>query len=248
MLRITLAAFALAAPVVAFAQAAPQPASRAASSAMAKPAKAFQIVDPATVEPTRLLPAPNPAGSSAEALELAQLHQLINGTSAARMEQARWDDSHEDPAIFDGVVGHRLEDLPATWALLLTVANDASLAGGLAKTHFARTRPWGVDATLPNCDAGKGKSPIHSYPSGHSVLGYSVGYALAQLIPARSGAILDRAQDYALSREICGVHFPSDTEASHVIGSLVAAKVLADPRMQSRIVAARTELDRLASR
>lgn len=61
-------------------------------------------------------------------------------------------------------------------------------------------------------------------------------------------AIFDGVVGYALSREICGVHFPSDTEASHVIGTLVAATILADRRVQPRIAAARAELGELASR
>ena len=209
---------------------------------MAKPQKHFEIIDPAQVVPARLLPPPPAAGSPAEALELAQLRQLIAGTSPARMEQAKWDDEHEDPAIFNEAVGRDLKSLPATWALLVTVQNDAGLAGSLAKNYFGRIRPWGADATLPNCDAGKGKKPLGSYPSGHSVLGYSVGWTLAQLMPDKATAILAKAGDYALSREICGVHFSSDAEASHVVGTYVAATILADPRMASRIVAARAEL------
>lgn len=103
-------------------------------------------------------------------------------------------------------------------------------------------RPWGVDPTLPSCDAGKGKKPTRSYPSGHSVLGYSVGLTLAELVPAKADAILAKARDYALSREICGVHFPSDTEASHALASIVATRLLADPKVADQVAAARTEL------
>lgn len=158
------------------------------------------------------------------------------------MAQAKWDDAHEDPSIFDEVTGRKLATMPATWALLRTVQNDADLATNLAKAHFARTRPWGVDPSLPNCDAGKGKKTVGSYPSGHSVVGYSVGWALAQLMPDKAAAILARAQDYALSREICGVHFPSDTEASHVVGTVIAARLFADPRLAPRIATAKLEI------
>lgn len=241
-MRILVSALALAVlPLTAVsAQTTPVPA--------AKPEKAFEILNPATVVPDQLLPAPPIAGSPAEATELAQLHKLIAGTSPARMEQAKWDDAHEDPTIFNAVVGRDLKTLPETWALLITVQNDTALAGNLAKDHFARTRPWGVDATMPNCDAGKGKKPTRSYPSGHSVLGYSVGWTLAQLLPAKAPAILARAQDYALSREICGVHFASDTEASHVVATYAAGLILADPRMAPRIAAARVELAQITGR
>jgi acid phosphatase (class A) len=206
----------------------------------AKPAKHFEIIDPAAVAPERMLPAPPAAGSPAEAMELAQLHQLIAAASPARLEQAKWDDTHEDPAIFNAVVGRDLRTLPATWALLNTVQNEADRAADLAKVYFARTRPWGVDATMPRCD--DGPKPTRSYPSGHSMLGYSVGLTLAQLVPAKAPAILDRARDYALSRQLCGAHFPSDTEASHALGAYVASLVLTDPRIAPRLAAARAEL------
>ena len=216
-----------------------------AASAVAQPvptAKRFELLDPATLVPDQMLPAPAPAWSPYEALELAMVRQVIATASPARMEQAKWDDAHEDPAIFDQAVGRKLATLPATWALLLTVQHESDLAADLAKDHFARVRPWGVDRSLPNCDAGKGKQPTRSYPSGHSSLGYSVGWMLAELVPEKARAIMARAQDYALSREICGVHFPSDTEASHVLGTLTAARLYADPRLAPRIAAARAEL------
>lgn len=235
-MRILVSALALAAlPLTAVS-------AQTTAAPAAKPETRLEVITAAAVAPERLLPAPPAAGSPAEALELAQLHQLIAGTSPARMEQARWDDAHEDPAIFNEVVGRDLKTLPATWALLSTIQNDANFAANLSKEHFARTRPWGVDATLPNCDAGKGKKPTRGYPSGHSSLSYSVGWALAQLLPSKSQAILDRAHEYALSREICGVHFRSDTDASHVLGTYVASLILADPRLAARVAAARSEL------
>ena len=61
-------------------------------------------------------------------------------------------------------------------------------------------------------------------------------------MPERAPQIPARAADYALSREYCAVNFPSDTEASHAVGTFVAARLLADPRLATRIAAARAEL------
>jgi acid phosphatase (class A) len=227
--------------LIAAALAASATAQTVAAHADAAP-KQFALLDPAGFAPDRTLPPPPAAGSAEEKGELATLRRLIEATTPARMDRARWDDAHEDPSIFDDAAGRKLAGLPATWALLELVHNDADLAANLAKDHFARVRPWGADPSLPNCDAGKGKKPGRSYPSGHATLGYSVGWALAQLLPNRAPAILARARDYALSREICGVHFPSDVEASHLIGTLAAARLFADPRLADRIAAARKEL------
>jgi len=227
---------------VAILLAAPVHAQQAAAPAPAAISQQYEILDTADFAPEKMLPPPPEQGSALETLELKQLRSLIGQTSADRMKQAQWDDLHEDPAIFDAVLGVPLQSLPMTWALLKTVQNEGDVAAAMAKRHFNRTRPWGVDPTLPNCDTGKGKKPNNGYPSGHSTLGYSVGFVLAHIIPAKATAILARAQDYALSRQICGVHFASDTEASHVIGSLVAHRLLASPKLADRIAQARIEL------
>ena len=236
-LNLLIAASLIAAPAIVQAQATPV-------AHATKPVKVLELLHAEDFPADALVQAPPAPGSDVEKLELAYLHALINGTSAERMEQARRDDALEDPTIYNQVMGVDLKTLPATWALLHMVHNDADIIADGAKNHFARTRPWGVDPTLPNCDAGKGKKPTRSYPSGHSTLGYSVGLMLATLAPTKATAVLDRARDYALSREICGVHFPSDTEASHVIGTIVVERILANPAAAPRIAAARAELAR----
>ena len=111
-----------------------------------------------------------------------------------------------------------------------------------AKEHFRRIRPYRTDPTLPHC--GKGKGVDDSYPSGHSAFAWSTGWTLAQLMPDRAAAILDRARDYAEGREICAVHYPSDVEAGHAVGQLVADRLLHDPRLADQVAAARAELAR----
>lgn len=196
----------------------------------------------ADVDPVLTLPKPFARGSDAEKAELAEVHQIVASASPARLAQAKWDDEHEDPALFDGVLGVKLETMPATWALLKSVQEEGDAAADVSKVYFARTRPWAVDPTLANCDAGRNASPLRSYPSGHSTLGYSVGFVLAHLVPEKADIILARAADYAMSRMVCGVHFPSDTEASHVVGTIVATKLLTNPDFVARMAAARAEL------
>ena len=242
-----LACRALTATVLGAAIGQPAMAQAVPGVAAVKPAKTFIVLREGDLVPAQILPAPPVRGSAEEKAELADLHHLIDSASAARMTQARSDDAHEDPAIFDAALGVSLQAMPATWTLLTAVQNDANLAANAAKTYFARTRPWGVDATLPNCDAGKGKKPLGSYPSGHSTLGFSVGAMLATLMPEKAGTIMARARDYALSREYCGVHFASDTAASQVVGTAVVQRFLTSARAQAMIAAARAELVRIKS-
>ncbi len=204
--------------------------------------KQLEYLNPADFEPVRLLQAPPAKGSPAEVRELATLHALIASASAERLAQAKWDADHEDPSIFNDVIGRDLTKLPHTWALLNIIDREAGIAAGFSKAYFNRMRPWGVDGTIPNCEGPSNKAPFKSYPSGHSTLGYAVGYALAQLAPAKAAAVLGKAEDYALSREYCGVHFATDTAASQVVGTVAAVRLLGDPRLAAEVAAARAEL------
>ena len=204
--------------------------------------KSFQYLDPTAFAPNRSLPAPPVRGGPIEAVELARIHALFDGADPARRAQAATDAETENPSIFDKALGRDLQSMPNAWALLRLVQTETDQAIGLSKTAFDRTRPWGVDPTIHPCENVTGKKPRRGYPSGHAGLAYSVGWTLAQLVPDRAPAIFARAQDYAVSREICGAHFASDTEASHVIATLSASSLLGDPRLAGLVDAARAEL------
>lgn len=213
----------------------------------AKEPRHLTFLDPALITPAMNVAAPPPRGSAEEAREIDALHRLIAGVSAQRLAAANADGKREDPSLFNDVVGVDLKTLPATWDLLTTVQAEGAAIADEGKTGFHRMRPYSIDPTLAVCGqhADPAKPVYRSYPSGHSMLGYSVGWTLARLMPAKAGAILERAHDYAMSRQYCGAHFATDTEASHVIGTLAAATLWADPRLAARIAAARAELSKI---
>jgi acid phosphatase (class A) len=199
------------------------PAAPAAAPAPAKVEKAtFQYVSRQDYLPQRILALPAPRGSDAEALELATVRAVMAGASPERVKQAAWDNDHEDPSLFNAALGIDLTKLPATWSLLMTVQTEADGVTDVAKEAFGRVRPYGIDQTITTCVPTDPAKALRSYPSGHATVGYSVGMALARLLPDFAPYIHDRARDYAYSRLVCGVHFPSDTEASHVVAALKA--------------------------
>jgi acid phosphatase (class A) len=201
-------------------------------------------LDPALFAPQLNIPAPPARGSAEEAREIDALHRLIAGATPERLARANADGKNETPSLFNEAAGVDLKTLPATWDLLTTVQAEGEIVAGQGKTLFHRMRPYSVDATLAVCGqhVDPAKPAYRSYPSGHSMLGYTVGWVLARLMPERADAILERAHDYAMSRQYCGAHFASDTEASHVIGTLAAADLWRDPRLAAKIAAARAEL------
>ena len=238
LLNATLATvLALSAPTFGLAA---QPATEAAKPA--KPKKMLMVLTDAQVDPHRLIAPPPAEGGEQHRAELSELHRVIATASPERMAQAKWDDEHEDPSAFYAVIGGSfdLKSLPATAALLKLVMNDQSYAASLAKTTFPRNRPWVSDASIKTCDPDD--KPTTSYPSGHATMAYSVVTVLATLMPEKAEALEARGRDYAFSREVCGAHYPSDTEASHALGAVVAMELLASPVLQDKLAAARAEL------
>ena len=206
------------------------------------PAEALHYLNPDDFAPHQTYAAPPARHSPMEALEMARIKALIEGATPERIEQALWDAHHEDPSAFNEVLGVDLAKLPATWDLLSDVQREADIIAEQDRLHFARLRPSQIDIRLTTCGKpGAGKAP-RSYPSGHASMGYAVGWVLSRLAPQMAPAILTRADDYALSRELCAAHFHSDTEASHVMATLVADRLLAEPRLAGKIAAARAEL------
>jgi acid phosphatase (class A) len=107
----------------------------------------------------------------------------------------------------------RMEFFPNTdWR---KVKNEQSVVGNQLKRYYQRPRPYQTDTTLhPVCGL---KTEHDSYPSGHGMTGYLEAFTLAEIVPEKRTEILTRADDYARSRLVCGVHYPSDTEASRRI-------------------------------
>lgn len=213
-----------------------------ATAAAATPKHGLQYLLPAEVSPQRLIGQPAVNGSLAQAQELAFVRALVAGASAERMAQARADDGNETPSIYNDVMGVDLKTMPATWELLTTMAHEASAVANYAKFAFMRQRPWGADKTIKTCSEADPTKEFTSYPSGHATNGYAMARALVEVAPHYAPGILSRADDYALSRSICGQHYPSDAAAGRAIALQVVDKLLADPRLSGQVAAARAEI------
>jgi acid phosphatase (class A) len=216
--------------------------AQAPAAPATKPVKVLQYLTPADIDPARLLPPPPAEGSAAAKAELTELHRIIAARTPERLAQARWDDDHEDASAFFATVapGFDLKALPATAEVLHVVETDGSLAASRAKSLFARKRPWVIDSSIPTCDPGD--KPLTSYPSGHATYGYSLAMTYAVLMPDKAQAFMARASDYAFSRQVCGSHYASDTQASQALSAAVVTALLKNVEFAAKIEAARAEL------
>lgn len=214
----------------------------AAAKPVIKAPRAPYYIDPSMLNVRVLLMDPPAVGSTKNDAELAELHRIQDQRTPDEVARAKADDAEEDMFIFKTVFGPRFtpEILPITAELGQHVKNEQSVAGSILKHAFQRPRPYQVDGTLhPVCPT---KSAHDSYPSGHSLTGYLEALTLIELVPERRDEILARADQYAYDREVCGVHYPSDTEASRRLAYAVFGYMLATPKFQRDLAEAREEI------
>jgi len=179
-----------------------------------KPAKTGYYVDSAVLDVGIFLPEPPTADSAANIAELTELHRIEQVRTPEQVIKAKADEDEEDMFVFKTVFGpgFTAEALPVTAVLGVHVKNEQSVVGNQLKRYYQRPRPYQTDTTLhPVCAL---KTEHDSYPSGHGLTGYLEAFTLANIAPERRTEILARADDYARNRLVCGVHYPSDIEAS----------------------------------
>jgi len=149
------------------------------------------------------------------------------------------------PTAFSCAAGVTIskEGTPRIYALLGKSLIDIGLSTYGAKDHYKRIRPF-VMHPAATCFP-KDEPALRndgSYPSGHSAVGWGWALILAELIPDRANAILQRGRDFGQSRIVCGVHWQSDVDAGRVIASATVARLHADPKFREEMEAVRQEL------
>jgi acid phosphatase (class A) len=216
----------------------------------AAPAASTQPTHPATparnpavqVDATVFVPPPPEANG---ALELAERAIVRGPWSAERRQQAVEDNAIDPFAAFDSVLGPTFTraNLPATNAVLDRAGRAAGFAGDPAKFVYRRLRPFVSDSAITPCIPNDERlRASYSYPTGHGALGLGWALVLAELVPSRADAIIERGRDFGWSRIVCGVHYPSDLSAAHVVAAAAIARLHADPEFQREFAAARAEL------
>lgn len=102
------------------------------------------------------------------------------------------------------------EKYPNTSKLLQGVMNDMRLMEFAVKYHLLRARPYQLEPKLEPLTTIS--SP--SFASGHTLWAYIQAYTLGELLPDKREEFVELAYEIGESREILGVHYPSDEEAA----------------------------------
>ena len=112
------------------------------------------------------------------------------------------------------------EGTPEIWKLLETALATTDAMRVKPKAHYLRQRPFERfdDAMLTGEeDELRGEG---SYPSGHTMRGWTCALLMAEIAPMQADTIFARGWMYGESRVIAGAHWQSDVDASRVAASI----------------------------
>lgn len=220
--------------------------------AAAEPTLPFKIADqgylPAgALDSLVLLPPPPAAGSPTAIADRAVFDATRVLEGSPRWKQATRDADLAGPEMFKStscVIGAAVDarSTPALARLWSKMFRDSITVSTPVKERYMRTRPL-IGNDKPICTAReKWLETNGSYPSGHSMIGWSWALVLAEVAPDRADAILKRGRDFGDSRIICGVHFQSDVEAGRDLAGAMVSRLHAEAGFNADVAAARREL------
>lgn len=195
-----------------------------------------------------LLPPAPAAGSAAEAADRAAHAAARSRRDGPAAVQAARDAPYKWPGAADAfacALGFTPSEggTPHLYTLLRRTLVDAGLSTYAAKNAYSRQRPYvalGEGTCAPGEEAALRNDG--SYPSGHAAFGWAWGLILAELVPDRQAALLERALQFGQGRVTCGYHWQSDVDAGRLMGAATVALLHADPVFQAQAERARGEI------
>jgi acid phosphatase (class A) len=133
------------------------------------------------------------------------------------------------------------KSLPLTAALMGRMWRDASYHVWSLKFKYARIRPWVIDPRIKNLE----DANWAAFPSGHSSYSHILAYLYSELAPEFSDIFLTDARNIAHSREIIGVHYPSDSEAGRIFARQFVDALLQNDKFKTEFAKVREEWSRV---
>ena len=138
------------------------------------------------------------------------------------------------------------EDTPEIYKVLLEGTATCDSICTLPKTRYGRTRPFirfNEHTLVPEQE--EGLNPHKSFPSGHTLLGWSSALLMMEINPERANEILARGYRYGENRVVVGAHWQSDTDAARMAASVAYARLHTSERFLEQMKKAREEFKRL---
>jgi len=134
------------------------------------------------------------------------------------------------------------EETPEIYKVLLEGTATCDSICTIPKRTYMRRRPFMVfnEPTLtPEDDEALRKNG--SFPSGHTLLGWSAALLMMEINPDRATEILARGYRYGENRLVVGAHWQSDTDATRLAASAAYARLHTSERFLEQMKKARAE-------
>ena len=138
------------------------------------------------------------------------------------------------------------EDTPEIYKVLLEGTATCDSICTKAKREYMRRRPFMVfnePTLMPEDEEALRKNG--SFPSGHTLLGWSSALLMTEINPDRATEILARGYRYGENRLVVGAHWQSDTDAARLAASAAYARLHTSERFLEQMKKAREEYQRL---
>ncbi len=159
---------------------------------------------------------------------------------AIMKDHERYQENMED-LFFEGrtVMGESCsaQNYPATAKLLQGVTQDMRIMEFTVKYHLLRPRPYDLEPKLRPLQ--RMSSP--SFASGHTLWAYIQAFTWSELIPSKRDSFLELAYEIGESREIMGIHYPSDEEAARILAHRMLTAMWSNPGFMSDLKQAKLE-------
>ena len=139
-----------------------------------------------------------------------------------------------------------MEKTPELYTFMVRSIKTCDQMGTRAKWFYRRKRPFmRMNEHMLTRNEEEGLINNGSYPSGHTIRGWSAALLLAELNPAAADTILARGMMYGDSRVIVGAHWQSDVDAGRLAGSVAVLTLHTCPEFIEELEKARAEFQRL---
>ena len=134
------------------------------------------------------------------------------------------------------------EETPEIYKVLREGTATCDSICTIPKRYYMRKRPFmrfNEQTLTPEDEPGLRKNG--SYPSGHTLLGWSAALLLSEINPERADTLLARGLMYGDSRLIVGAHWQSDVNAARLAASAAYARLHTSERFLEQMKKARKE-------
>ena len=133
------------------------------------------------------------------------------------------------------------ENTPEIWKLMVTSLTTTDAMRVAPKAYYHRQRPFERFQDKMLTDEEAELSGEGSYPSGHTMRGWTAALLLAEINPAAADTIFARGWMYCESRVIVGAHWQSDEDASRVAASIGFSVLHSSAEFREQMARARRE-------